>query len=110
MANQTLGCEQCATADCSKMLYMQLAYYQLNGNLFVVIIFNLPLDSLDYFTTDSMTLSLSPAVPIDPSQLTLSALRTLQETVSASVLSITNSQIIITEKTQYFITVQVNPD
>ena len=60
---------------------MQLAYYQLNGNLFIIIIFNLPIDNLDYFTTDSISLTLNPAVSIEPSQLALSALRTLQENV-----------------------------
>jgi hypothetical protein len=77
MANQTLGCEGCETSDCSKRLQYQLNSYQKNGQLYVLMVFNQPIDNLNYFNVESFSLYLKPSVAIDPSQLILSGLRTL---------------------------------
>jgi hypothetical protein len=65
--------------------------------------FNLPIDNLNYFASDSVTVTLNPAISIDPIQLQLSALRTLQE-----VLTVNANSVSIVDKKTYYITLQLN--
>jgi hypothetical protein len=79
-----------------------LVSYQENGLLFVILVFNLPLDNLNELSAKSLAITLNPSVAIDPSQLNLSGLRTLTE-----VISIENS-ITVVDRHSLSITLQIN--
>lgn len=66
------------------------------------MVFNLPIDNFNYFSSQSISLELDPAVVIDPSQLHLSGLRNLMEAVSLS------KSVTIIDKSSYYITMQID--